>query len=596
MAKMPERFGFENIVYDQPLIFETGKVETQTDLAVIAKCAGVSRDAVFDLNAHLVRGATPPGKKNYEIRLPKGTGQVFQAKYAKLPKAKRIQVVRHRVRHGDTLWAIGRRYGVSVNLIAKANNIRSHQRLRRGRTLIIPISGSYTRFARAEKGRGRRSSRRGLIRHRVKPGETAGHIAERYGVTVAQLRRWNGLNRKATIRAGKTIKVYGRRASSGRKAGGSGVTHVVKSGETLGGIANRYGVSTKKLMALNDIKDPRRVRAGRKIVIQRKTPKSSSTTAIPLAELSTSKGSSSKAGRASGSAIRHKVKPGESIWEIARRYGVSTKQLMVLNDIKDPRRMRDGRKLKIPRRNEEASSTTAIRLSDLDQPLDVLSESKEPPRSVVRHRVKPGESIWVIARHYGISAKELMAANDISNPRRVRDGRVLTIPSKKTKTSSSAAIRTTKHKKSSTSSSKPGASSGSVVRHKVKPGESLWVIARRYGVSTKTLMSLNGIKDPRRVRDGTTLLIRGGQRPSSTGTSSRKVGQKKMEGQANAQKVTGSPQAAINKSVTYRVRSGDTLWDIARRHQVTIAQLQQWNQLGDPSRVRPGTKLTIHKD
>ena len=75
IAKMPDRFGFAEVVLDQPVEFETGKVETQTDLAVIAKCAGVGRDAVFDLNPHLVRGATPPGARHYKIRLPTGTGQ-----------------------------------------------------------------------------------------------------------------------------------------------------------------------------------------------------------------------------------------------------------------------------------------------------------------------------------------------------------------------------------------------------------------------------------------------------------------------------------------------------------------------------------------
>jgi membrane-bound lytic murein transglycosylase D len=587
MAKMPDRFGFADVVYDRPVEFETAKVETQTDLAVIAKCAGVDRDAVFDLNPHLIRGTTPPGLRHYEIRLPNGTAQSFGVAYADLPKSKRVQVVHHRVRHGDTLWGIARRYGVSVDRIAKANDITSHRRLRRGKTLVIPISGAYVRYARAEKGRGSGSSSKGHIRHRVKEGETAGHIAERYGVTVAQIRRWNGLNRRSFIREGQTLKIHKRGTSSGGGAGGLEVTHVVESGETLGGIARRHGVSTKQLMALNDIKDPRRVRAGQRLIIRRQAPKSSSTTAIRLAELDTSEDSSSKASGVSGSAVRHKVRPGESLWEIARRYGVSTKELMALNDIKDPRRVRDGRKLKIPRKDEEAPPTTAVRLSDLGQPLDTLSEGNESPGPVVTHRVKPGESIWVIARRYGVSTKELMAANGISDPKKVRDGRQLTIPGKRAKSTSSAAIRTTEPKRSSTGSSKSGVSSGSAVRHKVKPGENLWVIAQRYGVSTKEIMALNGIEDPRRVRDGTTLVIRGRSKPASTGSSGKGIDQKDIE------KPT---QAAANRSVTYQVKSGDTLWDIARRHQVTIAQLQQWNNLGDPSRVRPGTKLTIHKD
>jgi LysM repeat protein len=55
------------------------------------------------------------------------------------------------------------------------------------------------------------------------------------------------------------------------------------------------------------------------------------------------------------------------------------------------------------------------------------------------------------------------------------------------------------------------------------------------------------------------------------------------------------PKAADAKALSYQVKSGDTLWDIARRHKVTIAELQKWNNLGDKSAVKPGVTLTIRK-
>ena len=145
MAKTPERFGFEKVDYREPFDYDVAQVETQTDLSVIGKCAGVSEDDIFDLNPHLIRGSTPPGMRNYEIRVPRGTQRVFKERYAALPEDDRIQIARYEVRKGDTLSRVARRYGVSASALASVNGLNpKHQRIRVGSTLVIP-TGSAAR-------------------------------------------------------------------------------------------------------------------------------------------------------------------------------------------------------------------------------------------------------------------------------------------------------------------------------------------------------------------------------------------------------------------------------------------------------------------
>jgi peptidoglycan lytic transglycosylase D len=494
IAKMPERFGFNDVELHDPFAFEVVSVETQTDLAIIAKCSGVKTKEILDLNPHLHRGATPHGRKNYKIRVPVKTSKKFRVAYSALPKNERIQIVRYRVKGGDTLSRIARRYGVSVRTLARVNNIKSYRTLRKGKTLIIPIGGAAkARYAKSASGP--RTNK--LITHRVKKGETAGTIANRYGVGTSDVRRWNNLNRRSTIRVGQKLKIYGRVASS-RKRGGTStasVTHRVRRGETLGGIANRHGISTKKLMAMNGIRDPRKVRAGKKLVIKKRTKRIKNTTAIPVAELSTSKAASRSR------SVKYKVKPGETLGGIANRNGVTVKQLMAWNKIKNVRSVRAGKTL------------------------------------IIRKRSAPK-----------VSAKPVNVA----------------------------------------SKSKGSALSSSSRKYKVKPGETLGGIANRNGVTVKQLMAWNKIKDVRSVRAGQTLRISGGSSRSKSVAST-------------PAKLSSTTPAGISANVnsgitTYHVKNGDTLWDIARRHRVTIAQLQRWNKLTDPSSVRPGTRLKIYEN
>ena len=428
IAKMPERFGFADVKTHDPFEFEVVTVETQTDLAVIAKCAGVKTDVIADLNPHLHRGATPHGRKNYKIRVPVDTSNKFNLAYVALPKSERIQIVHYRVKGGDTLSRIARRYGVSVRTLAGANNIKSYRRLRKGKTLVIPMGGA----AKARYAKSARSSRtKKVIRHRVRSGETAGMIARKYRVRTADLKRWNNLNRRATIRVGQNLKIYGRVASSKKRAGTStttaSVTHKVRSGETLGVIARRYGVSTKKLMAMNNIKDPRRVRAGKKLVVKRSAKRVKDTTAIPVAELSTSKSVST-------SSVRYKIKSGETLGGIANRNGVTVGQIMAWNNIKNVRSVRAGRTLIIRKRSALKPSAAVTKIAG--------KSAVEGQSASRKYKVKPGETLGGIANRNGVTVGQIMAWNNIKNVRSVRAGQTIKIRSlDKTRSSSGRPVK-----------------------------------------------------------------------------------------------------------------------------------------------------------
>jgi membrane-bound lytic murein transglycosylase D len=105
-------------------------------------------------------------------------------------------------------------------------------------------------------------------------------------------------------------------------------------------------------------------------------------------------------------------------------------------------------------------------------------------------------------------------------------------------------------------------------QHQVRPGESLWVIARNYRVSVADIQRWNRLGQNSLIRPGQRLLIH-------------------MDSQAG--------QGPSLASVEYTVRRGDSLWTIARRHQVSTSQLMRWNDLNENSILRPGQTLTIRR-
>jgi membrane-bound lytic murein transglycosylase D len=104
------------------------------------------------------------------------------------------------------------------------------------------------------------------------------------------------------------------------------------------------------------------------------------------------------------------------------------------------------------------------------------------------------------------------------------------------------------------------------ITHKVRRGESLSVIAKRYKVSVKDLQRWNNISDPRKLRAGATITVfhQPAQQPSAT-----------------------------SGSVKHVVRRGDSLWSIARKYNVRVNDLKNWNDLGSDSVIQPGQSIKI---
>jgi membrane-bound lytic murein transglycosylase D len=265
IAKQPERYGFKVEKVDR-VAYDSIIVPDMTGLDVLARLADTTVAAIRELNPQYLRLATPPGTRSL-VRLPVGHGPRTVAAYAELPPRQRVTFVEHFVARGETLSGIALKYRVSQSMLIASNPKAKSRRLQIGQRIVVPTGGvPSAKVARrmAEPVVAAGTSVRTF--HRVRTGETISEIADEYGVTQRELIAWNGLDGRGRIRAGQRIRVAagGSRPATVRQesAPASAKTHIVRSGETLKGLARRYGVSIQALREANGLTEQDTLRTG----------------------------------------------------------------------------------------------------------------------------------------------------------------------------------------------------------------------------------------------------------------------------------------------------------------------------------------------
>ncbi|MYA33486.1 MAG: LysM peptidoglycan-binding domain-containing protein [Gemmatimonadales bacterium] len=181
------------------------------------------------------------------------------------------------------------------------------------------------------------------------------------------------------------------------------------------------------------------------------------------------------------------------------------------------------------------------------------------------HTVQRGHTLGWIGQQYGVSVAALRAANANVNPRRLQIGQELVIP--RSARASRASIAQSSNVRPI--AARTNAEGTTVVT--VQRGQTLDVIAQRYGVSVAALRAANGNVNPRRLQIGQELLVPRAGRPAGAGSAGDGVG-----------------------PVTIVVRPGDSLWLIARRHSVSTREIIEWNRLSS-TRIHPGDRLEIRR-
>ena len=319
-----------------------------------------------------------------------------------------------KVKSGDSLWKLAQTYNTSVAALTSANHL-STTVLSIGQTLTIPGSNSSTSSSTSSST----TKKSGSSVYTVKSGDSLWLIANEYKMTVQELKKLNGLS-SDLIRAGQKLKVSGTVSSSSSSSSKSSSnkssssssstgTYKVQLGDSLWKIANKVNMSIAELKVLNNLKSDT-------IYVNQvlKTKSSGSDTS--------SKDTSSKSNQTSAT-TKYTVKSGDSLWKIANNYNLTVQQIRNVNNLKSDV-LYVGQVLKLTGKASSGSSSSS-------------SSSNASSGATTTYTVKSGDSLWVIAQKFNVTAQQIREKNNLKTDV-LQVGQKLVITGKASSSSSSS--------------------------------------------------------------------------------------------------------------------------------------------------------------
>ncbi|PIQ43683.1 MAG: lytic transglycosylase [Gammaproteobacteria bacterium CG11_big_fil_rev_8_21_14_0_20_46_22] len=322
-------------------------IGTQIDLSRAASMAGLSLDQLSELNPGYNRWATDPSGPHV-LFLPITHVDRFKRELAKLPVKDRVSWNRALVRHGDTLDSFAKRYHTSVTLIRQVNHLHNNS-IYPGQALFIPTgSDRLSKLVLHNEHLFNESHTRvrvmNITRHTVKKGETLWTIAKHYHVSVRQIKFWNSL-RSDYVAPGTSLIIWPPHNKKHPTYWAPTYHHYrVKSGDTVWDIAVKYHINPDVLVKLNHIQH-NFIKPGMDIKVPMQHEYIAFSAHID-AHHSDSKPHKKVTSSTRKLTIYH-VQSGDYLDKIAKKFGMNSKTLMLLNGLTRKSVLHKGQALRV---------------------------------------------------------------------------------------------------------------------------------------------------------------------------------------------------------------------------------------------------------
>jgi membrane-bound lytic murein transglycosylase D len=629
IARDPGAYGLE-VDWSPPDTWDEVVVTAPLKLMTAAQLSDTTLERIQELNPHLRKLTTPPNLPDYVLRVPSGSRAAFYRNYARLPGGQRAGTISlHTASRGETLEAVARRYGADPDLVREFNSMTGNPRLTAGQELVIPVGvrspesalagvrvDSSPPPARTAQSRVTPSRLPPPAPERVRAPEPPAPAPAAVASAAAQPPRVAAASSRTPAPASRP-----RTSSSGQGQVIHSISHIVRQGDTLSGVAGLYGVDVERLRSDN------RISGNTLYVGQILTVRSD----LPLQAQARPSSSSTWVEVTPGETLFHTVQRGDTVGAIAERYRVTPAQLRELNNLSG-NNIRPGQRLRVGTGPAAAAAPAAA-----------------PAAGLADYKVREGDTVSTVAERFGMKVADLRAANrlsgDVIRPGQtlkvrgaggssaqaaggassgvyeVKSGDTLSLIADRFKTTAADLKSLNKltgdilrpgqklRVRSSGGAAAPAGAPGTPVAREpaqaasapatyvVKSGDTVSLLAQRYGMTAAELRRLNDLPGDS-IRVGQKLRLRTADSASARPASAQAPAPA-ASGPPTAPRAQGAPSAPSSGSDpsgpatgTYEVRSGDTVSQIAERHGMTVAQLRQLNNLSDDN-IRPGQKLRV---
>ncbi|MEH0022764.1 MAG: LysM peptidoglycan-binding domain-containing protein [Desulfobacter sp.] len=261
-----DKYGIKAKTPLSPIAYKSFDIKKQVRLKDIAKEINVDTTLLKTLNPELRHALLPP--ETYSLKIPEQQADIFLAKLDKIKTTYTPppMYVYHRVRKGDTLSGIAKKYRTSVKAISSCNKIYRSHRIIAGKVLKIPTKnypgGGYVASNTSKTVIPPGKS----VTYKVRRGDNLWIIAKKFSTTTKQIMARNRLS-GTTLHIGQTLVISSGKTAATAKSKGAG-TYKVKSGDSPFLIAKRHNMSLNRLLALNHLNKRSKIYPGQKLIVE----------------------------------------------------------------------------------------------------------------------------------------------------------------------------------------------------------------------------------------------------------------------------------------------------------------------------------------
>lgn len=261
LLKYPEKYQLKFKPLANKPYFKAVETHGQIDLAAVADLSGTPLDEVYKLNAGYNRWATHP-KGPHQVLVPYDNAEKLTQNIKQLPATARVKWQRYKVRSGDSLISIAKKFHTTPDVLRQVNNIRRNL-ININDRLMIPTASkpqhnyAYSAAQRLSKLQNTRKKGKGQKQtYKVQSGDSFWSIARRYGVSVQSLAKWNGMAPRDPLKQGQKLVIWSASSKNAfehrqeiRK-----LTYRVRNGDSLAKIANKFKVKLRDITRWNSSK------------------------------------------------------------------------------------------------------------------------------------------------------------------------------------------------------------------------------------------------------------------------------------------------------------------------------------------------------
>ena len=275
IVKRPEQFGLKLYEIANEEVIAQVDIKSQLDLAKAANLAGLSLTELQRLNPGFNRWSTDPDGP-HRLLLPKHKIAHFEQGLSKLTKDERLAWQRYKIKNGDNLGHIAKKFHTSIELIRQVNNIKGNQ-IRAGKHLLIPVAAksldSYILSQDQRIAKKQAKPQQGIkITHNVVSGDNLWDIGQRYKVSGSKIAKWNGFAPRDSLKLGQKLVIWQKpnalvKAShlSVEQAIMRNITYKVRSGDSLARIADKFNVRISDIERWNSLNRNKYLQPGQRL-------------------------------------------------------------------------------------------------------------------------------------------------------------------------------------------------------------------------------------------------------------------------------------------------------------------------------------------